>query len=179
MSNTNGHKSAAELRAEARANGTQPPTDPYPNPAVRAEKINKAWELVRRGKSQAYIAEELGCSQATVSKLLKEGKQAQAPPGLEEERIIELQRNEELTCLVSERLESGEDFATCVELLRKLAREKRTLLGLDAPKRLNLTTTPEPTARELELARLVRELQEKHEQGKEPGPRRQPRRSRP
>lgn len=157
------------------SDGTKRPKEHFahgvsPDPVQRSEDINFVWKHTRRGKSQAWIAGQLGCSQPTVSRLLKEGRLLHAPPGVEEERIVALARNQELYQLVMDEIEGGVDSSTLAKLVAvadSLEKSRRKLLGIDAPRRVDLTTHEVDPA-DVELAEIIREQQARRadEEGK-------------
>jgi hypothetical protein len=147
----------------------------------RLDKINKVWEYRRAGKTFDWIAEEMEFCQKTARNLFKEGLQLQAPPGAEEERILAVQQNEEQYAQAADLYNDTTDVTERVRILSvmdKLLKSRRELLGIDAPTKFQqVPGNGGLTQRELELAKIVKDLKEKHDRDQAAGPRRTPRRS--
>lgn len=143
--------------------------NPCPNPVIRSEQIEFVWRHSRLGYTQAWIGEnmptDLGgrCTQSTVSKLMKEGRQLHAPPAAEDERILALQRNQEQYQALALVLEGGLEPDVLVKVISAMDRIERTrhdLLGIKAPKRIDLTTH-EVDNTDIELNEIINEAKTK------------------
>lgn len=123
----------------------KPSTHPRSNMVELADYINKIWEYRRENVPFDVIAEELGISSSTARKYFKEGYQMNAPPGAAEERILLVQQLEQLLYRAQQMLDgSVNDPDKAVKLLNvmsKLLKDKRELLGLDAAKKFEIKET--------------------------------------
>lgn len=104
------------------------------------DKARRVFELRRRGLTYDEIAEEIGCSAALAHKLLHEKMQEigeQIKVDAVVVRDMEVARLDKLYACASRRAEKGDSQAIAVAI--KVAARRSALLGLDAPKRTEIT----------------------------------------
>lgn len=116
--------------------------------ANRSERARQALELRKRGKTIRQIAAELRISRSVAHRYVKEALDELARETLEdaaEVRRLELERLDlALTTAMAVMLDSGADedvLLRAVDRVVKVSQRRSELLGLDAPQKVDQTTT--------------------------------------
>lgn len=116
---------------------------PEQDPAVVAREKEQVLELRAAGKTFRYIAEQLGRSVATAhlrfDQALNEARRAKATEYME----LHVARYEWQYDQLRQRHDTGEVIEKLSPHLAQVLAGERALLGLDAPKRINVSSSPE------------------------------------
>jgi transcriptional regulator with XRE-family HTH domain len=115
-----------------------------------------AFDLRKKGWSQYQIADQIGVSQAAVSKILSRVMArllVETHEDAEAVRKMELDRLDAMLLALGDKVADGDVAA--IEASLKIAKRRAELLGLDAPKRSSTELTGDPsrplTVRAVEL----------------------------
>jgi methylphosphotriester-DNA--protein-cysteine methyltransferase len=142
-----------------RRNG-QHPNHPHPDMVERSEQMREVWDRRRENETFTEIAEAMGISRSTAHKLFKEGLKLQMPQAAEEERLLQIQQQEELIAeafRTLKRITDPVDRLKALLAINTLYKSRRDLMGLDAPTKFQGTMT-HTTPVDQELQTLAEEL---------------------
>lgn len=151
--------SAEDEREGYWADGT-PMNHPRPPQHERVERINLVWKYRREHKTFPWISETMGISVSTAHKYFKEGYRMKAPPGAEEDRVLAIEHLDEMLADAKEaynELVEPLEKLKALEVMNKLLKSKRDLLGLDAPTKFQ-GVVHNVDAQELELAQMIERM---------------------
>ena len=130
-----------------------------PDAVIVAREQDRALDLFVQGKDYRYIAAELGRSVATAHKRVKDALHEARRLRAAEYVDVELAMMQDLQDRLYQQLALGGSPVRIAPQLLALSKERRRLLGLDAPKRVKIEDE-RPPAPSPELAAIV-ELAEK------------------
>jgi hypothetical protein len=130
------------------------------NAAPTVDKKARALELRANYKTLREIGAELGVSHQTAARWIDEEMKRIITPPAEHLVKLELQRYDQWTKVLLERLDSGGDPEKIIPLLFKASKSRRELLGLDAAIKVDATVT-ETTQEDLALQEMLREARAK------------------
>lgn len=131
----------------------------------RAETVAKVWELgTKQGKSSREIARELGISQMTAVRMLREAEAAEGFIDLldkAEARVAQALRLNEYMTWLRKRIDEGAKAEVVIPVAMKVEDRWAKLHGLDAPTRVAVTDEREEKGMDPEVLAAIRDAQQR------------------
>lgn len=134
----------------------------------RAQTVARVWELgTKHGKSTREIARELGISQMTAVRMLREAEAAEGYIDLldkAEARVAQALRLNEYMQWLRKRIDEGAKAEVVIPVAMKVEDRWAKLHGLDAPTRVAVQDEREEKGPNPEVLAAVREIRERNAQ---------------
>lgn len=132
---------------------------PENDPLVIAREQEQALDLFVQGKDYRFIAEAIGRSVSTAHKRVQDALHEARRLKASEYVDVELAMLQDLQDRLYQRLAHGAAPEKIAPQLMALSKERRRLLGLDAPRRVAIDLPVEPARPEVGFARVVEEAE--------------------
>lgn len=129
------------MATSGRGKGGQGRSAPKPSAATIAKEQADCLKLKLDGKSVRGIGEALGLPSSTVQDRLTAAMAELVLPLADEVRLVELARLDRWQDRIEQSMDAGEDPVRAVPVAVRVQESRRKLLGLDAPERVEQTTT--------------------------------------
>lgn len=132
---------------------------PENDPLVIAREQEQALDLFIQGKDYRYIAQAIGRSVSTAHKRVQDALHESRRLKAREYVDVELALYQQLQDRLMQRLAHGVPPEKIAPELVRLSKERRRLLGLDAPKQVSIHLPDAPAVAEVGFARVVEEAE--------------------